>query len=366
MADVSLQGITRRFGATEVLKGIDLDIADGSFTVIVGPSGCGKSTLLRLLAGLDTPSSGRLHIGGRDVTGLEPAERGIAMVFQNYSLYPHMSVRDNLAFPLRSQRLGHVERAAAIDRAAEILRIGDLLERKPAQLSGGQRQRVAIGRAIVRDPAVFLFDEPLSNLDAALRAQMRVELAELHRQLGTTMVYVTHDQVEAMTMAERIVVLNGGAVEQVGAPMELYRSPATRFVAGFIGQPAMNLLPAKVIAADAARVVAEIGPDQRVEAAVDGRGLAARDAITIGIRPDDFALVAQGGIPVRLTVLERLGPQTMIHARTEGNGKALATVVAGDAELTPGDLMGLVARPERVHVFAPDGQSLPRPSLMSA
>jgi multiple sugar transport system ATP-binding protein len=359
MAGVSLHAITRRFGPTEVLRGIDLEIADGSFTVIVGPSGCGKSTLLRILAGLDQPSSGQLRIGGRDVTGLEPAERRIAMVFQNYSLYPHMTVRDNMAFPLRSLRMGRAERTAAIDRAAEILRIGDLLDRKPAQLSGGQRQRVAIGRAIVRDPAVFLFDEPLSNLDAALRGQMRVELAELHRQLGTTMVYVTHDQVEAMTMAERIVVLNGGCVEQVGAPLDLYHAPATRFVAGFIGQPAMNLVPARVVAADARRLVAAIGADLRVEAAVDGRSLAAGEAVTLGIRPDDLAFVAQGGLPVRLNVLERLGPQTVVHARTD-DGTGLSAVVAGNPDLAPGDRLGVSVSPDRVHVFTADGRALPR------
>ena len=360
MADVALHAITRRFGPTEVLRGIDLQIADGSFTVIVGPSGCGKSTLLRILAGLDAPSTGRLHIGGRDVTGLEPAARRIAMVFQSYALYPHMTVRDNLAFPLRSLRMRRAEITAAIARAAEILRIADLLDRKPAQLSGGQRQRVAIGRAIVRDPSVFLFDEPLSNLDAALRGQMRVELADLHRQLGTTMIYVTHDQVEAMTMAERIVVLNGGRVEQVGAPLDLYRAPATRFVAGFIGQPPMNLVPGRVLQADAARVLAEIGPDLRIVAAIDGRGLAASDAVTLGIRPDDLAMGVQDGIPVRLSVLERLGPQTVLHARGEG-GIALCAVVAGDADLAVGDALRLAAAPDRVHVFTADGQALPRP-----
>jgi len=365
MADVSVHAITRRFGPTEVLRGIDLEIANGAFTVIVGPSGCGKSTLLRILAGLDTPSSGAVHIGGRDVTGLEPAERRIAMVFQNYSLYPHMSVRDNMAFPLRSQRMGRADIAMAIDRAADILRIGDLLDRKPAQLSGGQRQRVAIGRAIVRDPSVFLFDEPLSNLDAALRGQMRVELAELHRRLGTTMIYVTHDQVEAMTMAERIVVLNEGRVEQVGAPLELYRHPATSFVAGFIGQPRMNLLPASLIRADAADLLAEIAPGKRLAAKADGRGLPAGAAITIGIRPDDLVPVATGGIPARLSVLERLGSQTVVHARTE-DGTALTAVAAGDTDLKPGDAIRMAAAPERVHVFAESGRALPRPSLSAA
>ena len=365
MAEVRARDITRRFGETEVLRGIDLDIADGSFTVIVGPSGCGKSTLLRILAGLDAPSSGRLEIGGRDVTALEPAERRIAMVFQNYSLYPHMSVRDNMAFPLRSMRMGRAETAMAIDRAAEILRIGELLDRKPAQLSGGQRQRVAIGRAIVRDPSVFLFDEPLSNLDAALRGQMRVELAELHRALGTTMIYVTHDQVEAMTMAERIVVLNGGRVEQVGAPMDLYHRPATRFVAGFIGQPQMNLLKAHVIEANAAHVDAELEPGVRIVAEVDGRGLTPGTEIEIGLRPDDLGLTRQGGIPVLLNVMERLGPQSVIHART-GGGATLAAVVAGDVELGVGDSLRLAALPGRVHVFDAEGQSLPRPPRSAA
>jgi multiple sugar transport system ATP-binding protein len=361
MADVSVHAITRRFGPTEVLRGIDLEIADGAFTVIVGPSGCGKSTLLRILAGLDSPTSGGVRIGGRDVTGLEPSERRIAMVFQNYSLYPHMSVRDNMAFPLRSQRMGRADIATAIDRAADILRIGDLMERKPAQLSGGQRQRVAIGRAIVRDPSVFLFDEPLSNLDAALRGQMRVELAELHRRLGTTMIYVTHDQVEAMTMAERIVVLNAGRVEQVGPPLELYRNPATSFVAGFIGQPRMNLLNARVIRADATDLLAEIAPGQRLAARADGRGLPAGSTITIGIRPDDLVPVTTGGIPARLRVLERLGSQTVVHARTEG-GTALTAVAAGDTDLEPGDAICLTAAPERVHVFAESGRALPRTS----
>jgi len=366
MADVTIQGLTRRFGAADVLRGIDLDIAAGSFTVIVGPSGCGKSTLLRLLAGLDRPTSGVLQIGGRDVTGLEPAERGIAMVFQNYSLYPHMTVRQNMAFPLRSRRMGKADIAAAIDRAAGILRIGELLDRKPGQLSGGQRQRVAIGRAIVRDPSVFLFDEPLSNLDAALRGQMRMELAELHRTLGTTMIYVTHDQVEAMTMAERIVVLNGGRVEQVGAPMELYRRPATRFVAGFIGQPPMNLLPARVKTADAGRVTAEIAPGLRITAHADGRRLAPGDAVDIGIRPDDLGPVAGAdGIPARLTLLERLGPQTVIHARTE-TGIALSAVVGGDDDLTLGDSLHLSAPPDRVHVFDQDGRTLPAAARRAA
>ncbi|NCO86307.1 MAG: sn-glycerol-3-phosphate ABC transporter ATP-binding protein UgpC [Rhodobacterales bacterium] len=359
MANVAFRGISRNFGATKVLRGIDLDIADGSFTVIVGPSGCGKSTLLRILAGLDEPTAGNLHIGGRDVTGLEPVERRIAMVFQNYSLYPHMTVRANMAFPLRSQRMGRAETAAAIARAAEILRIQDLLDRKPAQLSGGQRQRVAIGRAIVREPSVFLFDEPLSNLDAALRGEMRVELAELHRTLGTTMVYVTHDQIEAMTMAQQIVVLNAGRVEQIGAPLDLYHRPATRFVAGFIGQPRMTLLPARVVTADPQHVLAQIEPGVRVTALADGRALSPGDAVELGLRPDDLTLGTDGDIPVRLTLLERLGPQTVVHGRT-GAGLGLCVVVQGDARLEPGAAMHFAAPPDKVHVFDMAGRALPR------
>lgn len=358
MADVVLRNITRRFGQTEVLRGIDLDLADGQFTVIVGPSGCGKSTLLRILAGLDAPSAGSLQIGGRDVTGLEPAERGIAMVFQNYSLYPHMTVRDNMAFPLRSQRMKKPQITAAIDRASAILRIGDLLDRKPAQLSGGQRQRVAIGRAIVRDPAVFLFDEPLSNLDAALRGQMRVELAELHRQLATTMIYVTHDQVEAMTMAQQIVVLNGGRIEQVGAPLDLYHRPASRFVAGFIGQPHMNLLSAQVTEVGEGRITAQIAPRQTIRAEVVPGTLAPGAQVEIGIRPDDIALADQG-LPAHLTVIERLGPQTVIHARLE-NGTALCAVVGGDMALSVGQALHFTVPPARVHVFDTSGKAVAR------
>lgn len=358
MADVAFRNITRRFGQTDVLAGIDLDIADGEFTVIVGPSGCGKSTLLRILAGLDSPSSGELRINGRDVTGLEPSERRIAMVFQNYSLYPHMTVRDNMAFPLKSMRMKKPEIAAAIARASSILRIGDLLDRKPAQLSGGQRQRVAIGRAIVREPAVFLFDEPLSNLDAALRGQMRVELTELHRHLATTMVYVTHDQVEAMTMAQRIVVLNEGRVEQIGAPLDLYHRPATRFVAGFIGQPRMNLLPAQVISRDDIQILVQIAPGQMLSAQglLEGPDVGAR--VEIGIRPDDLALVEEG-IPARVTVIERLGPQTVIHTRIDG-GAALCAVVPGDKVLSVGQSVHFAVAPKEIHIFDAAGKAVLR------
>jgi ABC-type sugar transport system ATPase subunit len=247
MADVRLTGVTKRFGTTEVLKGIDLEVADGEFVVFVGPSGCGKSTLLRAIAGLEEPDDGAVHIGGRDVTGVSPADRGIAMVFQSYALYPHMSVRENMGFALSLAKVDKAEITRRVDAAADILNIADYLDRKPKALSGGQRQRVAIGRAIVRGPEVFLFDEPLSNLDAELRVEMRVEIARLHREIGATMIYVTHDQVEAMTLADKIVVLRAGKVEQVGAPMELYNDPANTFVGGFIGSPQMNFLNSGVL-----------------------------------------------------------------------------------------------------------------------
>ena len=249
MADVRLTGVTKAFGTTEVLKGIDLEIGDGELVVFVGPSGCGKSTLLRVIAGLEEVTSGAISIAGQPVNDLSPSDRGIAMVFQSYALYPHMNVYENMAFGLKIAKLDKSEIDRRVRGAAEVLNITEHLERKPRALSGGQRQRVAIGRAIVREPRVFLFDEPLSNLDAALRVRMRYEFASLHDRLGTTMVYVTHDQVEAMTLADRIVVLNAGVIEQVGAPMELYERPRNLFVAGFIGSPRMNLLPGEIVAA---------------------------------------------------------------------------------------------------------------------
>src|SRR3954452_4537961 len=253
MADVKLRGIIKSFGELTIIKGIDLDIRDNEFVVFVGPSGCGKSTLLRLIAGLEEITDGELWIDGMEVSDLPPAQRGIAMVFQSYALYPHMTVYENMGFGLKIAKYKKDEIARRVENAARILQIEHLLDRKPKELSGGQRQRVAIGRAIVREPKVFLFDEPLSNLDAALRGQTRVEIARLHRELGATTIYVTHDQVEAMTLADRVVVLRDGAIEQVGAPLELYHRPSNRFVAGFIGSPKMNFLPATLVAAEPAR-----------------------------------------------------------------------------------------------------------------
>ena len=325
MSKVVLSGIRKSFGAVDVIKGIDLTVEAGEFCVFVGPSGCGKSTLLRIISGLEMQTDGRLEIGGRDVGGLEPSERGIAMVFQSYALYPHLTVRENIGFGLSLAKLPKAEIAAKVQAAAEALQLTHLLDRKPKALSGGQRQRVAIGRAIVRDPKVFLFDEPLSNLDAALRTQMRMELTELHARLGATMIYVTHDQVEAMTMADKIVVLNGGTIEQVGTPMELYDHPATPFVAGFIGSPKMNLLTG-----DAARAF--------------GCG-------TYGIRPEHLALSADGLWQGTVRHVERLGADAIVHLATDAVGPLVARA-AGDTGLQPGDTVHATPMPGREHRFA--------------
>jgi len=305
-ASVVLKDIRKGFGGVEVIKGVDLTIEPGEFCVFVGPSGCGKSTLLRLIAGLEEVTSGTIEIGGRDVTDAEPSARGIAMVFQNYALYPHLSVRDNIGFGLSLARMPKPEIKARVEAAAAALKLTDYLDRKPKALSGGQRQRVAIGRAIVRDPKVFLFDEPLSNLDAALRAQMRIELSDLHRKLGATMIYVTHDQVEAMTMADKIVVLNGGRVEQVGSPMELYNAPVSPFVAGFIGSPRMNLYPGKA---------------------------AGEPCETYGIRPEHLQLCT-GSARWTGTVrhVERLGADSVIYLDVPGLGEM---VVRADGDANP-------------------------------
>ncbi len=325
MSKVVLSGIRKSFGAVDVIKGIDLTVQSGEFCVFVGPSGCGKSTLLRIISGLEAQTDGRLEIAGQDVSGLEPSERGIAMVFQSYALYPHLTVRENIGFGLSLAKLPKAEIAAKVGTAAEALQLTHLLDRKPKALSGGQRQRVAIGRAMVRDPKVFLLDEPLSNLDASLRTQMRMELTELHAKLGATMIYVTHDQVEAMTMADKIVVLNGGTIEQVGSPMELYDHPATPFVAGFIGSPRMNLLTG-----DAAR---------------------AFGCATYGIRPEHLTLSGTEGL-WRGTVrhVERLGADAMVHLATDAVG-LLTARAAGDTALHPGATVFATPMPGRDHRF---------------
>ena len=288
-SSVRLSSVAKHFGNTPVIGNVDLEVAPGELVVFVGPSGCGKSTLLRLIAGLDVPTSGSIHISGRDVTDVHPAKRGVAMVFQSYALYPHMSVAENMAFGLRMQGMPKADIQSRVARAADILQLGALLNRKPRELSGGQRQRVAIGRAIVREPDVFLFDEPLSNLDAALRGQMRVEIARLHARLGTTMIYVTHDQVEAMTLASRIVVLNAGRIEQIGAPLDLYARPANLFVAGFLGAPRMNFLAARVTACGGGRVAVEMA-GRTIDVPRDSVSLAAGDAVTVGVRPENLGV----------------------------------------------------------------------------
>ena len=299
MGNVTLNRVTKQFGAASVIKGVDLTIEDGEFCVFVGPSGCGKSTLLRMIAGLEDISSGELKIGGNDMTRVGPAERGVAMVFQSYALYPHMTVAENIGFGLRMTGHSKDEVARRTDAAAEMLQLKSMLDRKPSQLSGGQRQRVAIGRAIVREPSAFLFDEPLSNLDASLRGTMRLEISELHNTLKTTMIYVTHDQVEAMTMADKIVVLNRGNIEQVGSPMELYKSPRNLFVAGFIGSPRMNF--------------------------VKGEYAAAKGADTIGVRPEHLLLSKESGLwKGTVTVAEHLGSDTFLHIKVDGIGMITA------------------------------------------
>ena len=328
---ITLTQVRKSFGEVDVIPGIDLAIEDGEFVVFVGPSGCGKSTLLRLIAGLEDTSGGIISIDGVDATDLPPAKRRLAMVFQSYALYPHMSVRKNIAFPLKMAGMDPAEQERRVTHAAKILNLGNYLDRRPGQLSGGQRQRVAIGRAIVREPAAFLFDEPLSNLDAALRVSMRQEISELHQSLKTTMIYVTHDQVEAMTMADKIVVLNAGRIEQVGSPMELYRSPANLFVAGFIGSPKMNLIE---------------GP----EAAKHG-------ATTIGIRPEHIDISADGPWEGVVGLSEHLGSDTFLKVNAGPLG-TLTVRAGGEVMMHPGDRVRMAPQPGKLLRFGADGKAL--------
>ena len=310
MAQIKLTGVKKSYGDIAVVHGVDVDIADGEFIVIVGPSGCGKSTLLRMIAGLEIISGGEVSIGTRVVNNLEPKDRDIAMVFQNYALYPHMSVYDNMAYGLRIRKLSDADIETRVQKAAKILELGALLQRKPRELSGGQRQRVAMGRAIVREPAAFLFDEPLSNLDAKLRVQMRLEIQKLHRELKTTSIFVTHDQVEAMTLADRMIVMNAGRAEQIGAPMEVYDNPASIFVAGFIGSPAMNFLPGRVKGA-----VLEIGDGLSMPIPVSMKEkMPEGAAITFGIRPEHLQ-IGDSGLPLTVDSAEALGADSLIHGK---------------------------------------------------
>ena len=333
MGQITLSGVSKRFGQAEVIPPLDLAIEDGEFVVFVGPSGCGKSTLLRLIAGLEDVTAGRIEIDGQDVTTAPPARRGLAMVFQSYALYPHMTVRANIAFPLRMAGMDRTEQDRRVQAAAEVLNLAGYLDRKPGQLSGGQRQRVAIGRAIVREPKAFLFDEPLSNLDAALRVGMRLEISELHDRLRTTMVYVTHDQVEAMTLADKIVVLNAGRIEQVGTPLDLYRAPRNRFVAGFIGSPRMNV--------------------------IEGPEAARHDAHAIGIRPEHVAVSASAGTWAGTVGLsEHLGSDTFLHVLGTGLADALTVRAGGEVALNQGDRVWLTPDLTKLHRFDAKGLRL--------
>jgi multiple sugar transport system ATP-binding protein len=356
MAGLQLRGVRKSFGPLEVIRGVDLDVEDRSFVVFVGPSGCGKSTLLRMIAGLEDISDGAITIGDRRVDDLAPAERGIAMVFQSYALYPHMSVRENMEFGLKMAGIGAAEREGFVTRAARTLRLDGLLERRPRALSGGQRQRVAIGRAIVRDPDVFLFDEPLSNLDAALRVQMRVELARLHHDLQRTMIYVTHDQVEAMTLADRIVVLEAGRIEQVGAPMDLYRRPANLFVAGFIGSPKMNILDAAIEPAPGGGSRARLSGGAVVDVPIRPRG----DRASLGIRPEHLVhgLAAEGlsTLRGRAVVIERLGGATLVHLAIAGD-ETVTFQAGGDFDVRLDEMVDVGIPPGSVHLFGPDGNA---------
>lgn len=358
MARVELKGLTKDYGAVRAIHGVDLVIEDGEFCVFVGPSGCGKSTLLRMIAGLEEISGGDLMIGGDRVNDQRAAERGLAMVFQTYALYPHMTVRQNLAFGLENIRMPKAEIATRVDEAARMLKLDPYLDRRPKALSGGQRQRVAIGRAVVREPRVFLFDEPLSNLDAELRVSMRGEIATLHRRLGNTMIYVTHDQVEAMTMADRIVVLRDGRIEQVGSPIDLYNRPANTFVAGFIGSPRMNFLPCTVTGRDAEGVTLADAQGRALRAHVDGRTLADGDVVELGVRPEHLH-PDPGGYPVQVGAVEQLGGESYLYVTTD-DGIALTAHLPGQTRLARGDRAALSIRPDFVHLFRRDGSALPR------
>ncbi|MBO6755022.1 MAG: ABC transporter ATP-binding protein [Roseibium sp.] len=334
MGQITLNQVTKSFGDVEVITPLDLTIEDGEFAVFVGPSGCGKSTLLRLIAGLEDVTSGAINIDGKNATNVPPAKRGLAMVFQSYALYPHMSVRKNIAFPLRMAGLDKAEQNRRVEQAAAVLNLTDYLDRRPGQLSGGQRQRVAIGRAIVREPAAFLFDEPLSNLDAALRVGMRLEISELHKRLNTTMIYVTHDQVEAMTMADKIVVLNAGHIEQVGSPLDLYRAPRNLFVAGFIGSPKMNF--------------------------IEGAEAEKLGAHTIGIRPEHIAVSESDGPWSGVVgVSEHLGSDTFFHVHDTGLADTIAVRADGEVGFRHGDRIHMTPRADVIHKFDAQGMRLP-------
>ena len=360
MAHVELKSLSKTFGGFTALRDINLDVEKGEFCALLGPSGCGKSTLLRLIAGLEDVTTGEISISGRNVTDLEPSDRRIAMVFQSYALYPHMSVAENIAFSLEAAGQKKAERLAKATAVAKTLKLDHLLNHRPAMLSGGQRQRVAIGRALVRDPEVFLFDEPLSNLDAMLRVQMRVELSNLHHDLAATMIYVTHDQIEAMTMADRIVVMDQGRIQQIGAPLELYNHPANKFVATFIGSPSMNILQATVAQVAAGLMTLDLGQGRIALPVQGGASVQTGQTVDLGIRPEHARLIepsdAMSALPGKVRLVERLGNQTLVHLDTPLG----AFILQGPGELIAktGDQTGLAFDPSRVHLFDGGGQRL--------
>ncbi|ASV88645.1 ABC transporter family protein (plasmid) [Ochrobactrum quorumnocens] len=357
-AAIEIRNVTKNFGNVTVLDDISLKVNAGEFVAFLGPSGCGKSTLLRMIAGLETLSSGEVHLGGKRIDELKPGARGVAMVFQSYALYPHMTVRQNLSFGLENIKAPKNEIDRRVNSAAQILEISTCLDRKPQQLSGGQRQRVAIGRAIVKEPKAFLFDEPLSNLDAALRGRTRLELASLHQRLGATMVFVTHDQVEAMTLADRIVVMNACKIEQIGTPTEIYQKPATRFVAGFVGTPAMSFLPVLSAQADIDRTIIDVGGigSLRLQMREDSSNI-----ITMGVRPEDVKVVNPaeiGCVKAKVEIVERLGERTLLYTRLH-NGSQLTAQADGRTSIKAKDEIYLKLNLNFVHLFAQDGRTLP-------
>jgi multiple sugar transport system ATP-binding protein len=363
---IQLNGVTKRYGETEVISGLDLNIHEGEFLVFLGPSGCGKSTLLRMIAGLEVVTEGQISIGGREVTHLPPARRDVAMVFQHYALYPHMTVYDNMAFGLRNSGVVADEIERRITEAARMLELDALLKRRPAQLSGGQRQRVAIGRAVVKEPEAFLFDEPLSNLDASLRTLTRVELARIHRRLNSTMVFVTHDQIEAMTLADKIVLLHAGAdtarfgsIAQVGAPLDLYHRPKNRFVAGFIGSPRMNFLPARVVSNGVESVLVALdGTNEQLQVLVNGESLEANQPVTLGIRPEHLEPASSAGTSQHITrtvsLVEQLGEHSYLHLDQPG-GSVLVAKAPGDRTPENGAQVLFNVPPASCHLFTEDG-----------
>jgi multiple sugar transport system ATP-binding protein len=354
MSNVELRALNKRYGPVEAIRHLDLMVEESQFCALLGPSGCGKSTLLRMIAGLESVTAGSIFIGGVDVTHMAPAKRHIAMVFQSYALYPHMTVRQNIGFALRIAGMPPAQMEARISEVARTLQMEDMLDRRPAQLSGGQRQRVAIGRALVREPQVFLFDEPLSNLDAMLRMQMRVEIAKLHQDLKTTMIYVTHDQVEAMTLADKIVVLDRGVISQVGTPMELYNAPANKFVASFIGSPTMNFVGAQARPDAGRQIVVTLPAGKELRLTPRGAGLSSGQAVELGIRPEHVRLGASGDSAAALSgtvrILERLGNATIVYVDTPAG--MIVVHDGGDVAAKIGDSVGIIFDPERVHLFA--------------